>query len=203
MARGRLAVLISGSGTNFRAIHQAIGRGEVPADIVLVVADNSKAKGLDYAKSEGIPTVVLRPKDFESLDQWDQKLLDVLTKARSDLVILAGFLKKIGPKVLKAFPDRILNIHPALLPKYGGKGCYGIRPHEMAIENGDRYAGATVHFVNEKYDDGAIVLQEKLVIRPGETAAELQQRVLEQIEWTIYPKAIAQVLKERLTCEEH
>ena len=168
-----------------------------------MISDNPDAQGLRYAAEQGIPTRVLRPRDFADRAAWDQKLAAVLREARPDLVILAGFLKKIGPEVLQSFPERILNIHPALLPKYGGKGCYGIRPHEMALANNDRYGGATVHFVNADYDDGAIVLQKKLAIRPGETAAALQKRVLEQIEWTIYPKAIAQVLKERLTCEEH
>ncbi|MDO5734148.1 MAG: phosphoribosylglycinamide formyltransferase [Eubacteriales bacterium] len=196
MGTKALAVLISGSGSNFKAIHKACEEGRLNCRIKLVISDRKGAAGLAYAKAKDLPTKVLAPQDFLTYEAWDSALKEALLEAQVDLLILAGFLRKIGSEVLAAYPERILNIHPALLPKYGGAGCYGLRPHEMALANGDEEAGATVHFVNEVYDAGQIILQRSIPIRAGESAESLQKRVLSEVEWKLYTEAIAKVIND-------
>lgn len=196
MASFKLAIFISGSGTNFKAIEAAIQEGRLAAKIALVLADRDCA-GLAYAREQGYSTALVKPGDYINFEAWDEAVLEETSKHSVELIVLAGFLRKIGKKLLAAYPRSIVNIHPALLPRHGGSGFYGIRPHQAAIEAGDKEAGATVHYIDEDYDRGEIILQRSLEILPGETAPELQKRVLEEIEWKIYTEAIAKVIAER------
>lgn len=196
MASFGLAIFISGSGSNFKAIEAAIREKRLAAQILLVLADRDCA-GLIYAKRQGYNTALIKPCDYISLEAWDAAVLEETKKFATELIVLAGFLRKIGKKLLAAYPRSIVNIHPSLLPSHGGPGFYGIRPHQAAIDAGDKEAGATVHYIDEHYDRGEIILQRSIEILPGETAPELQKRVLEEIEWKIYAEALAKVITER------
>ncbi len=188
-SRLRIAVFASGSGSNFAAISEASRSGMLDADVVLCVSNRREAGVLARAHEHGIPTLVLRPEDFTSETEYGQKLISELDAYEVQLVALAGYLKKIPSEVVGRFHHRIVNIHPALLPSFGGKGMYGRRVHEAVLQHGVRWTGVTVHLVDEEYDTGPIVLQEPVPVLAGDTADTLAARVLE-VEHKLYPQAL-------------
>lgn len=189
-----IAVLVSGGGTNLQAILESERRGENPnGKVTLVVASKPGVYALERAKNFGVPGVVVRRKDYATAEEFDAALLNVLREHRIDLVVLAGFLSVLGPSVIAAYPDRILNVHPSLIPSFCGPGFYGLRVHEAALERGVKVTGATVHFVNEVCDGGPILLQKAVEVQPGDTPETLQKRVMVEAEWQLLPKAIAMV----------
>ena len=189
-----IAVLVSGGGTNLQAILESARRGENPnGKVTLVVASKPGVYALERAKNFGVPGVVVRRKDYATAEEFDAALLNVLREHRIDLVVLAGFLSVLGPSVIAAYPNRILNVHPSLIPSFCGPGFYGLRVHEAALARGVKVTGATVHFVNEVCDGGPILLQKAVEVQPGDTPEILQKRVMEQAEWKLLPKAIAMV----------
>lgn len=187
----RVAVLVSGGGTNLQALLDAKAAGGLPGvEFVYVLSSRSKAYALERARAAGIPTGVLRRRDFSSQESFDAAMVSVLAPYKPDYVVLAGYLCKLGQTFLQEWPDRVLNIHPALLPDFGGEGMYGIRPHEAVLARGDLWTGATVHVVNSEYDKGRIILQKKVQVLPDDTPERLQQRVMEEAEWQIYPEVL-------------
>ncbi len=189
-----IAVLVSGGGTNLQAILESERRGENPnGKVTLVVASKPGVYALERAKNFGVPGVVVRRKDYATAEEFDAALLNVLREHHIDLVVLAGFLSVLGPSVISAYPDRILNVHPSLIPSFCGPGFYGLRVHEAALERGVKVTGATVHFVNEVCDGGPILLQKAVEVQPGDTPETLQKRVMVEAEWQLLPKAIAMV----------
>ena len=189
-----IAVLVSGGGTNLQAILESERRGENPnGKVTLVVASKPGVYALERAKNFGVPGVVVRRKDYATAEEFDAALLNVLREHRIELVVLAGFLSVLGPSVIAAYPDRILNVHPSLIPSFCGPGFYGLRVHEAALARGVKVTGATVHFVNEVCDGGPILLQKAVEVQPGDTPETLQKRVMVEAEWQLLPKAIAMV----------
>jgi len=196
----RLAVFVSGSGSNLQSIMDRCAEGYIPGEVVLVVSNKKNAYGLVRAEEAGIPGVVHRRKSFSDGETADRHLLDLLDKYRVDIIALAGYLKMIPPRIIDKYRGRIVNIHPALLPKYGGKGMYGIRVHKAVVEAREKESGATIHLVDEIYDHGKILAQEKVPVNPQDTPEDVAARVLE-VEHKLYPKAIRElaekILKEK------
>lgn len=192
----QLAVFASGGGTNFQAILDAVARGDVAAEVVLCVSDRSAAGALDRARQHDIPTAVLDATDAEH----EAELLDVLGAHDVNFVALAGYLRKIPAGVVDRFRHRMTNIHPALLPTFGGQGMYGMNVHRAVIDYGARWSGATVHLVDESYDTGPIVLQEPVPVYPDDTAEQLAARVL-KVEHRLYPEALRLFAAGRVRCE--
>lgn len=190
----RLAVFISGSGSNLQSIIDAEKQGDLGATIALILSNKEDAYGLVRAKKAGIPTVVLKCKDYESLDAYGEALIQTLREYAIDVVALAGFLTILPENVIAAYPDAILNIHPALLPKFGGEGFYGIRVHESVLAAKEKESGPTVHLVTEVCDGGRILAQEKVEVKEDDTPETLQARVLE-VEHRLYPKTIRAYLR--------
>lgn len=189
-----IAVLVSGGGTNLQALLDSQARGENPdGRITLVVASKPGVYALERAEQAGVEGCVVRRKDYADSAAFDAALLEVLHSHQIDLVVLAGFLSVLGPSVIAAYPRRILNIHPALIPAFCGPGMYGLRPHQAALARGCKVTGATVHFVNEECDGGPILLQKAVEILPGDTPETLQKRVMVEAEWQLLPKAVAMV----------
>ena len=199
MLKKRVAVLVSGGGTNLQALLDSQERGENPhGEIVLVVASKPGVYALERAAKAGVESCVVRRKDYADSTAFDNALLAVLQDHAIDVVVLAGFLSVLGPNVIKAYPQRILNVHPALIPSFCGPGMYGLRPHEAALARGCKITGATVHFVNEECDGGPILLQKAVEILPGDTPEILQQRVMMEAEWKLLPAALAMVCSEEV-----
>ena len=187
-----------------RHVADAQERGEIAGGkLSLVVAGKPGIFALERAKKAGIPSTVLRKKDFASQEDYDNALIQTLEDAEIDLVVLAGFLTIIGEKVIRRFENKILNIHPSLIPSFCGEGYYGLRVHEAALSRGVKVTGATVHFVNEICDGGPIVLQKAVSVENGDTPETLQRRVMEQVEWEILPKAVALFCEGRLAIENN
>lgn len=187
----RLAVLVSGGGTNLQAIMDSIKVGAITnAEIVTVISNNKGAYALERAKIYGAESLLLSPKDFNTREEFNQKLLETLKEREIDLVVLAGYLVVVPPCVIKEYENRIINIHPSLIPSFCGTGCYGLHVHEKALARGVKVSGATVHFVDEGTDTGPIILQQPVMVRQGDTPEILQKRIMEQAEWIILPKAI-------------
>lgn len=184
----RLGILISGRGSNLKAIIDAIAQKRLDASIAVVISNRAEAPGLEHARKAGIETVVLSHKGFSSREDYDRALIRELTDRRVALVCLAGFMRLFSPVMVDAFPNRILNIHPSLLPKYPG-----LHPQQQALDDGATVSGATVHFVNKDLDAGPVVLQREVPVLPGDTAATLEARIL-AVEHQLYPEAIARVL---------
>ena len=200
----KIAVLVSGGGTNLQAIIDGINEGSITnTEICLVFSNNPKAYAIERAKRAGIPYVVKSPKEFEKREDFNEALLQVLLDAKPDLVVLAGCLVVIPEAVVKAFPNRIINIHPALIPSFCGTGYYGLKVHEKALERGVRVSGATVHFVDEGTDTGPIILQKPVMIRDDDTAETLQRRIMEQAEWKIMPMAIDLIANGKVKVVDH
>ncbi len=195
----RIAVLVSGGGTNLQAILESERRGETPnGQVALVVASKPGVYALTRAEQFGVPTAVVARRDYADSEAFDAALLDVLAGHNIDLVVLAGFLSVLGPSVIAAYPNRILNVHPSLIPSFCGPGFYGLRVHEAALARGVKVTGATVHFVNEECDGGPILLQKAVDIQPGDTPETLQKRVMVEAEWKLLPKAIAMVCNDEV-----
>ena len=175
----RVAVLVSGGGTNLQALLDAKKEGQLPeADICTVISNRKGAYALERAHANGIEAIYLPTTRFEERKEFHRALRDLLVERQIDLIVLAGFLVVLGEEVIQAFPNRIINIHPSLIPKYCGKGFYGIRVHQAVIAGGEKESGATVHYVDEGVDTGRIILQEKVPVLPGDTPEELAARVL-------------------------
>ena len=186
-----VAVLVSGGGTNLQALIDAKTAGNLPkAKLALVIASKPGVYALERAKAAGIPTEVVCRKDFDTSEAFDQTMLETLRRYNIDVVVLAGYLSIVGAPVVAAYPDKIINIHPSLIPSFCGAGYYGLRVHEAALKKGVKVTGATVHLVNEKYDDGRILLQKAVAVEEGDTPETLQKRVMQQAEWEILPKAL-------------
>lgn len=192
----KIAVLVSGGGTNLQALIDAERRGELgEGKITLVLASKPDVYALERAKNANIEGRVLARRDFDSIASYSRALADTLTAEGIDLVVLAGFLTIIDEQVYNAFPNRILNVHPALIPSFSGKGFYGLHVHEAALAKGVKVSGATVHIVTPECDAGPIVLQKAVEVREDDTPETLQRRIMEQAEWKILPKAV------RLFCD--
>lgn len=195
----RVAVLVSGGGTNLQALIDAKAAGKLPnAELALVVASKPGVYALERAAKAGIETAVVRRKDYPDADAFNDAMLNTLQSHGIEAVVLAGYLSMVGQNVVRAYPDRILNIHPSLIPSFCGAGYYGLRVHEAALKKGVKVTGATVHLVNEEYDDGRIVLQKAVYVEEGDTPETLQRRVMEQAEWEILPKALDLLTSGRL-----
>ncbi len=187
----KVCVCVSGGGTNLQAIMDAIDNGEIKnAKIVRVVSNNKNAFALERAQNKGIDAVAVSPKDFASRDLFNDALLAAVDEAEPDLIVLAGFLVVIPPMMIKKYENRIINIHPSLIPSFCGTGYYGLKVHEAALERGVKVTGATVHYVDEGTDTGPIILQKAVEVLSDDTPKALQQRVMEQAEWKILPQAI-------------
>ena len=198
----KVAVLVSGGGTNLQAVIDAIRDGGITdAKITLVISNNAGVKALDRAASAGIRSMVLSPKDYPDRAAFNAALLGTLKEEAPDLVVLAGFLVAIPPEVVRAFPGRIINIHPSLIPAFCGKGYYGLKVHEAALARGVKLTGATVHFVDEGTDTGPILLQKAVEVREDDTPETLQRRVMEEAEWVILPAAIDLIARGAVTIE--
>lgn len=195
----RIAVFASGRGSNLKAIIDAIKSGTIPgAEIVLVISNNPDAGALEIARSNSIPSLHLSRKQFESDQAFDTTVLSTLREYPVNFIALAGYMKRISPAIVRAFRDRIVNIHPALLPSFGGPGMYGSFVHEAVIRSGAAVSGATVHIVDEEYDHGRIILQKSVPVAPGETAGSLAAKVAE-IEHQLYPEAIRMFAGGKIT----
>ncbi len=187
----RVVVLVSGGGTNLQAILDAIDNGKIKnAEVVGVISNNANAYALTRAKEHNIPNECISPKNYENRDVFNDALLEGVSKYNPDLIVLAGFLVAIPEKMVKAFPEKIINIHPSLIPSFCGKGYYGLKVHEAALQRGVKVTGATVHYVDEGTDTGKIIFQKPVMIEDGDTPEILQKRVMEQAEWIILPEAI-------------
>ena len=187
----RLAVLVSGGGTNLQAIMDSIQNGTITnAEIVTVISNNAGAYALERAKAYGAESLLLSPKDFDTREEFNQKLLETLKERDIDLVVLAGYLVVVPPCVIQEYENRIINIHPSLIPSFCGTGCDGLHVHEKALARGVKVSGATVHFVDEGTDTGPIILQKPVMVQQGDTPEILQKRIMEEAEWVIMPKAI-------------
>ena len=193
----KVAVLVSGGGTNLQAILDAQAAGAIPhGQVSLVVASKPGVYALERAARAGVESAVVSRRDYPSAEAFDAALLDTLQSHGIQLVVLAGFLSILGPSVIAAYPDRIVNVHPSLIPSFCGEGFYGLRVHEAALAKGVKVTGATVHLVNEVCDGGRILLQRAVDVEPGDTPEILQKRVMEQAEWKLLPAAVEMLCKE-------
>lgn len=187
----KVAVLVSGGGTNLQAILDAIDSGKITnAKVSVVISNNKNAYALERAKAHGIESVCISPKDFADRNAFNEAFLEKLNSYQVDLVVLAGFLVVIPEEMIKQYRNRIINIHPSLIPSFCGKGYYGLAVHEGALARGVKVTGATVHFVDEGTDTGPIILQKAVAVEQTDTPEVLQRRVMEQAEWVILPQAI-------------
>ena len=200
----KIAVLVSGGGTNLQALIDAEKRGELGAGkITLVIASKPGVYALERAANAGIEGRVLARKDYDSIAAYSKALADEMTAAGIDLVVLAGFLTIIDEQVYEAFPNRIINVHPALIPSFCGKGFYGLHVHEAALAKGVRVSGATVHIVTPECDAGPIILQKAVEVKQDDTPEILQRRIMEEAEWKILPEAVRLFCEDKITVEEN
>lgn len=199
----KIAVLVSGGGTNLQAILDAIDNGTITnAKVEVVISNNKNAYALERAKNHGIGNLCISPKDFASREEFNEVFLEKLNSYQPDLVVLAGFLVVIPEKMIQAYRNRIINIHPSLIPSFCGTGYYGLKVHEGVLARGVKVTGATVHFVDEGTDTGPIILQKAVEVEQGDTPEVLQRRVMEQAEWVILPKAIDLIANGHVTVED-
>ena len=195
----KMAVLVSGGGTNLQAIMDAMDRGEITnAEIAVVISNNANAYALERAKVKGIEAICVSPKAYASRAEFNQALLETIQSYDVELVVLAGCLVVIPEIMVKAYPNKIINIHPALIPSFCGTGYYGLKVHEGVLERGVKVTGATVHFVDEGTDTGPIILQKAVEVHQGDTPEILQRRVMEEAEWKIMPKAIDLIANDKI-----
>ena len=198
-----IGVLVSGGGTNLQKLIDAEKAGNIEnGKLRVVIASNPEAYALKRAEQAGIEHFALRRKDYPDVDTYSQALIDALKERDIDLVVLAGFLTITGDNFVEAFRNRIINVHPALLPAFGGKGYYGLHVHEAALARGVKVTGATVHFVNEACDGGPIILQKAVAVKEGDTPETLQRRVMEEAEWILLPQAVSLFCQGKLTVED-
>ena len=192
MLKTRIAVLVSGGGTNLQALLDAQDRGEIPCgEIVLVVSDKEDAYALERAKKYGVETAVLSRRKKADRAAFEDRLSETLAARGIEMIVLAGFMVILSENFVKRYPRRILNVHPSLIPSFCGAGYYGLRVHEAALERGVKVTGATVHYVNEIPDGGEIIAQKAVAVEAGDTPETLQRRVMEQAEWILLPRAAA------------
>jgi len=197
MLKAKIAVLVSGGGTNLQALIDSEKSGLIKnGEIVLVVSNNATAYALERAKQAGIESAVLLKKELGSQDAFEDALIKLLDEKGIELIVLAGFMSILSAKFTGHFENRIINVHPSLIPSFCGKGFYGLRVHEAALEYGVKVTGATVHFVNEIPDGGKIIMQKAVSILPGDTAEVLQKRVMQEAEWEILPRSAELVCKD-------
>ena len=199
----KIAVLVSGGGTNLQAIIDKIAEGVITnTEIAVVISNNKNAYALERAKQAGIEAVCVSPNDYENREQFNQEFLKTLDSYQVDLVVLAGFLAVIPPAMIQKYENRIINIHPSLIPSFCGTGYYGLKVHEGALARGVKVTGATVHFVDEGTDTGPIILQKAVEVQNGDTPEILQRRVMEQAEWEILPRAIHLIANGKVTVKD-
>ena len=195
--KAKIAVFVSGGGTNLQALIDAQKNGIITSgEIALVISSNAKAYALTRAADNGIPSVVVSRKECGTQEAYEAKLTEVLKENNIDLIVLAGFMSILSGNFTDQYPNRIINVHPSLIPSFCGKGFYGLKVHEAALEYGVKVTGATVHFVNEVPDGGKIIMQKAVYIEDGDTPEVLQRRVMEQAEWIILPQAVEKVSKD-------
>ena len=195
----RMAVLVSGGGTNLQAIIDSIADGTITnAEIVGVISNNPGVYSLERAEKAGIPAYVVSPKSYDTRDAFNVALKEKIDELGVDLIVLAGCLVKIPEILIDAYPNKIINIHPALIPSFCGLGYYGLKVHEAALARGVKLSGATVHFVNKDLDEGPIILQKAVAVEDGDTPKILQQRIMEQAEWKIMPEAIDLIANDKI-----
>lgn len=198
-----IVVLVSGGGTNLQAIMDKIADGTVTnTKIAAVISNNANAYALERAKNAGIPAECISPKQFENRDLFNEALLAGVKKYNPDLVVLAGFLVIIPPALIAEYRNRLINIHPSLIPSFCGTGYYGLKVHEAVLARGNKVTGATVHFVDEGTDTGPILLQKAVYVQQGDTAEVLQKRVMVEAEWEILPQAIDAIANGRVVMED-
>lgn len=198
----KIGVLVSGGGTNLQAIMDAIENGAIEnTKISVVISNNKNACALERAKSKGVPGLCISPKDYGSREEFNRAFLEKLDSYQVDLVVLAGFLVVLPEEMTKRYENRIINIHPSLIPSFCGKGFYGLKVHEAALKRGVRVTGATVHFVDAGTDTGPIILQKAVEVKDGDTPEILQRRVMEEAEWKILPGAIDLIAKGKVSVE--
>ncbi len=200
----KIAVFVSGGGTNLQAIIDNTKDGILKdVEIVLVLSSSKGAYALERAANNGIPSAVVSRKDFDSVESWDNAVVEAVDKSGAELIVLAGYLSLLGPKIVSKYSNRIINIHPALIPSFCGAGMYGIRPHKAALAKGVKVSGATVHFVNENYDEGPILLQKAVDVLPDDTPETLQKRIMQECEWKLLPQAIRLIADGRVVIENN
>ena len=200
----RVVVMVSGGGTNLQAIIDSVKDSTITnTQIVGVISNNKNAYALKRAEENDIPSMCVSPKDFETRDIFNEKLLEAVDSYEPDLVVLAGFLVVIPPEMIKKYENRMINIHPSLIPSFCGKGYYGLKVHEAALARGVKVVGATVHFVDEGTDTGPIILQKAVEVQQDDTPEVLQRRVMEQAEWKILPKAIDLIANGKVRVDDH
>ncbi|MCR5451254.1 MAG: phosphoribosylglycinamide formyltransferase [Lachnospiraceae bacterium] len=198
----KTVVMVSGGGTNLQAIIDAIKNGVIKdTEISAVISNNENAYALERAKNAGISAECISPKSYSDRAAFNKALLEGVLKYEPDLVVLAGFLVVIPPEMIKALPNKIINIHPSLIPAFCGEGYYGLHVHEGVLERGTKITGATVHFVDEGTDTGPIILQKAVEVHDNDTPKTLQQRVMEEAEWKILPMAIDLIAHDRVVIE--
>ena len=200
----RVVVCVSGGGTNLQAILDAVEAGRITnTEIIAVISNNEGAYALERARAHQIPGIVMSPKAYEDRAEFNRVFTEKLYELAPDLIVLAGFLVKIPEEMVKQFSNRIVNIHPSLIPAFCGVGYYGLTVHEKALERGVKVTGATVHFVNEGMDEGPIIAQKAVPVEEDDTPEILQRRVMEQAEWILLPQAIDDIANDRLTVVGH
>lgn len=195
----RAGVMVSGGGTNLQAILDAVDAGKIRnVEIKVVISNNPGAYALERAKNHGIEAVCISPKSYESREAFNEALLKKVDEYELDLIVLAGFLVTIPAAMIQRYRNRIINVHPSLIPSFCGVGYYGLKVHEAALARGVKVTGATVHYVDEGVDSGPIILQKAVEVKPGDTPKVLQQRVMEEAEWIILPKAIDMIANQEV-----
>ncbi|MBQ4510339.1 MAG: phosphoribosylglycinamide formyltransferase [Clostridia bacterium] len=202
MLKANIAVLVSGGGTNLQALIDAQKNGIIKSgNISLVISNNSSAYALERAKNAGIDTAIVLKKELGSQEAFENKLIEILDNAKTDIIVLAGFMSILSADFTNHYKDRIINVHPSLIPSFCGKGFYGLKVHEAALAYGVKVSGATVHFVNEIPDGGKIIMQKAVEIMDGDTPEILQKRIMEEAEWKILPlsceKVCSEIIKEK------
>ena len=198
-----IIVLVSGGGTNLQALIDSQQRGDIKGGrITCVISSKPDAFALERAKKAGIPTVVLSRKEYADSKSYSEAILEELNRQKADLVVLAGFMTILDECVTKAYSYKIINVHPALIPSFCGEGFYGLKVHERALEYGVKISGATVHFVNEKADAGAIILQGAVDVLNDDTPETLQRRIMENVEWKLLPKAVSLFCEDRISIKD-
>ena len=200
--KAKIAVFVSGGGTNLQALIDAQTAGKLKSgEIVLVLSSKPDVYALERAANAGIPAAVANRKLLRTQEAFEETILELLDESRVDLIVLAGFLSILSESIVKKYPNRIINVHPSLIPSFCGDGFYGLRVHEAALKRGVKVTGATVHFVNEITDGGEIILQKPVAVKKGDTPETLQRRVMEEAEWRILPEAVehvaAKIAKEK------
>lgn len=197
-----IAIFVSGGGSNFMAIHHQIKQGKIPGEIVLVIGNNPNCRAIEYANENSISHVIINETRYPNPHNRGELLTDTCLKAEINLICLAGYMKMLPPAFVKLYENKILNIHPGLLPEFGGKGFFGMRVHEAVINSGKRESGATVHFVDEIYDHGPIILQKKVEVLETDTAESLAARIL-KLEHELYPEVVKAFCENKIIMENN